>query len=75
MLACAEDGAPVTGVAGQFGVSREMVRKWRSRFLEDRMDGLADTARPGAPRKITDEQAGLVVTRMLNERGAEQGTH
>src|SRR5579872_3917444 len=27
VLACAEDGASVTGVAGQFGVSREMVRK------------------------------------------------
>ena len=75
VLACAEDGASVTGVAGQFGVSREMVRKWRSRFLQDRMDGLADAPRPGAPRKITDEQVELVVTRTLNERGPGQDTH
>jgi transposase len=75
VLACAEEGASVTGVAGQFGVSREMVRKWRSRFLQDRMDGLADGPRPGAPRKITDEQVELVVTRTLNERGPGQDTH
>jgi transposase len=75
VLACAEEGASVTGVAGQFGVSREMVRKWRSRFLQDRMDGQADGPRPGAPRKITDEQVELVVTRTLNERGPGQDTH
>jgi transposase len=75
VLACAEEGASVTGVAGRFGVSREMVRKWRSRFAEDRLDGLADAPRPGAPRKITDEQVEVVITRTLNERGPGQDTH
>jgi transposase len=32
------------------------VGKWRKRFLEHRVDGLLDEARPGAPRKIQDEQ-------------------
>jgi hypothetical protein len=34
VLACAELGgtAPLTAVASQLGVSREMVRKWRVRF-------------------------------------------
>src|SRR5271154_624073 len=75
VLACAQEGASVTGVAGQFGVSREMVRKWRTRFLEKRMDGLADAPRPGQPRKITDEQVEVVITRTLNERGPGQDTH
>jgi hypothetical protein len=70
VLACAEESgvAPLTGVAAGTGVSQEMVRKWRVRFLEGRVDGLADAPRPGAPRKITGEQAGVVVTRLLKER-------
>jgi transposase len=77
VLACAERGgtAPLTAVASQLGVSREMVRKWRVRFAEDRMDGLADAARPGTPRKITDEQVEVVVTRVLTEKGRGQDTH
>jgi transposase len=77
VLACAEESgiAPLTAVAGQLGVSREMVRKWRVRFAEDRLDGLADAPRPGAPRKITDEQVEVVVTRVLTEKGRGQDTH
>jgi transposase len=77
VLACAEGGgtAPLTAVASRLGVSREMVRKWRVRFAEERLDGLADAARPGAPRTITDEQVEVVVTRVLTEKGRGQDTH
>jgi transposase len=75
VLACAGDGASVTAVAGQFGVSREMVRKWRSRFAESRLDGLADAPRPGAPRKITDEQVEVVITTTLTQKGRGKDTH
>jgi transposase len=51
------------------------VRKWRSRFLAARLEGLSDEPRPGAPRKITDEQIELVITKTLEERGAGQDTH
>jgi transposase len=33
-----------------------MVGKWRARFLKERLEGLYDEQRPGAPRKISDEQ-------------------
>jgi transposase len=77
VLACADDGgvAPLTAVAESTGVSRESVRKWRVRFMKDRMKGLTDAPRPGAPRKITDEQVEVVVTRVLTEKGPGQDTH
>jgi len=52
---------PLTAVAARLDVSREMVRKWRVRFAEDRLEGLTDAPRPGAPRKITDEQVAAQV--------------
>jgi transposase len=56
-------------------VSREMVRTWRSRFQEARLGGLTDVPRAGAPRKITDEQVEVLVTRTLTEKGRGQDTH
>ena len=77
VLACAQDGgtAPLTAVGERTGVSRESVRKWRVRFTEGRVGGLADAARPGAPRKITDGQVEVVVTPVLTEKGRGQDTH
>lgn len=39
------------------------------------MDALADAPRPGEPRKITDEQVGVLVTRTLMEKGPGQDSH
>jgi transposase len=74
VLACAE-GTPNTHVAAQLGVSRDMVGKWRSRFLAGRLQGLSDEPRPGAPRKITDEQVETVIIRTLEEAPANGDTH
>ncbi|WP_308343569.1 helix-turn-helix domain-containing protein [Streptomyces sp. MK37H] len=60
VLACAE-GRANAQVALDLGVSRETVRKWRARFLADRLEGLVDRPRSGAPRKITDEQVEALV--------------
>ena len=74
VLACA-DGRSVTAVAAELKVSRDTVRKWRGRFLASRLEGLGDEPRPGAPRKITDEQVELVITKTLEERGPGEDTH
>jgi transposase len=66
VLACAEGGSN-TAVAARLGVNRATVAKWRSRFLRDRLDGLADEPRPGVPRTITDAQVEEVVVRTLEE--------
>jgi len=46
VLACA-NGWNNTAVAARFGVGRDTVRRWRTRFLARRLDGLADEPRPG----------------------------
>jgi DNA-binding MurR/RpiR family transcriptional regulator len=50
------------------------VGKWRSRFLEHRLDGLLDEPRPGAPRKHGDSKIEQLIATTLNERPA-QATH
>jgi transposase len=49
VLACAEPGSGVARVAGQLGSTRMTVRKWRRRFAEEGLAGLADHDRPGRP--------------------------
>jgi hypothetical protein len=66
VLACA-GGRSNIAVAARLGISRTTVRKWRSRFLAARLDGLGDEPRPGVPRAITDAQVEEVVVRTLEE--------
>jgi len=73
VLEC-ETGAYNSDVAARLGVSRPMVGKWRSRFIAHRLDGLTDEPRPGAPRKITDEQVEKVLTDTL-ESTPKNATH
>ncbi|NUQ95374.1 MAG: IS630 family transposase [Streptomyces sp.] len=72
VLACAEgEGkAPVLAVAARLGLNRGTVGRWRRRFLTDRLDGLSDEPRPGAPRRISDAQIEDVVVKTLEERPA-----
>jgi transposase len=56
VLACAEPGSGNAVVSAELGISAETVRKWRARFAEGGLGGLADGARPGRPK------AGLVLT-------------
>ena len=47
---------------------------WRQRFIERRLEGLADEPRPGGPRTITDEQIEQVIVATL-ERQPADATH
>jgi transposase len=64
VLGCAE-GLDNKAVAKKLRCSLGMVGKWRARFLEARLEGLYDEARPGAPRKISDDQVEKVVIQTL----------
>ena len=73
ILACA-DGLPTRVIAKRLHLSPTTVCKWRTRFLADRLDGLTDEPRPGAPRRITDAPVEDVVVRTL-ESTARGSTH
>jgi transposase len=74
VLACAEPGSTNGGVAGALGVSRPTVALWRRRFAERGLGGLLDEPRPGAPRRVTDEQIERAVTTTLEATPAD-ATH
>ena len=73
ILACAE-GRSNIAVAADLEVSGETVGKWRSRFLERRLDGLSDEPRSGRPRAVTDEDVERVITLTL-ESTPKDATH
>lgn len=71
ILACA-DGLDNKAVGRRLHVSQTTVCKWRARFVDQRLAGLYDEPRPGAPRQITDAQVEDVIVRTLETtpRGA-----
>jgi transposase len=70
----AADGLTNTEIAAELGVTRNTAAKWRSRFVEHRLDGLLDEPRPGRPRTISDAQVEEVIVRTL-ETTPRDATH
>jgi transposase len=73
VLRCAE-GVDNKTVARELRITEATVCKWRGRFVRDRLDGLMDEPRPGAPRKIGDDQIERVVVETL-ESAPKNATH
>jgi len=70
----AAEGLTNTEIAERLGVSRNMAMTWRSRFAEQRLDGLLDEPRPGRPRTVTDDKVEEVIVRTL-ETAPKDATH
>ena len=73
VLACGS-GHTNTDVAEDLGVTLQTVGKWRHRFVQDRLDGLFDEPRPGAPRRVTDQKIEELIVRTL-ETMPRNATH
>ena len=70
----AASGRANNDIAAELGCHPATVSKWRKRFAQRRLDGLADDPRPGPPRKITDAVIEDVLVRTLETTPAD-ATH
>ena len=61
------EGLPNRQVARELGVTQQTVGKWRSRFIARGLDGLLDEPRPGAPRRVSDDDVERVIVKTLEE--------
>ena len=73
VLSCAE-GKHNGQVADELKVGRDMVGKWRARFVKQRLQGLLDEPKPGAPRRISDRDVERVIVKTL-ESTPKNATH
>ena len=63
VLACIDSSD--TAVARRLRTTKTTVAKWRSQFVERRLEGLYDEPRVGAPRTISDEQVEAIIVKTL----------
>jgi len=73
ILSCAE-GHTNSQAASILRVTPQTIGKWRSRFLQKRLDGLLDEPRPGTPRKLSDADVERVLVMTL-ESTPKNATH
>lgn len=69
VLDCAAE-MPNQDVASRLRISQQTVSKWRNRFIRQRLDGLLDAPRPGAPRTIDDARIDGVIAMTLEQKPA-----
>ena len=67
VLLAAEDLTDVA-IAKKLRITRDTVGRWRRRFLARRLDGIYDEPRPGAPRKIQDDEVESLVVATLESK-------
>jgi transposase len=73
VLRCA-DGFSNIEVGRELHIGNKAVGKWRARFIAKGPAGLLDEPRPGAPRRVADEQVEQVLVKTLESTPAD-ATH
>lgn len=68
------DGYSNTAIAEELQLSRPTVGSWHRRFMQQRVTGLYDELRTGAPRSIEDEAIASLVRKTLRKK-PKDGTH
>lgn len=74
IILLSSQGLSNTNIADRLRLSMPTITKWRKRFLAQRLMGLYDEAKSGAPRSIQDEQIVELVQTTLQTK-PEEGTH
>ncbi len=73
ILMSAQNVSP-TDIAQKLDISRAVIYKWRTRFLNEGVAGLLDRPRPGQPRKLSDDKVKEVLW-LTTERIPKEATH
>ena len=74
IVLAAADGQANSEIGATLGCHPATAGKWRRRFVAQRLDGLSDEPRPGAPRTISDEQVEAVIVKSLERNRATRPT-
>jgi putative transposase len=64
----AAEGEPNSAIAKRLKLNPTTVRKWRERFVTQRIQGLHDELRPGRPRSLEDEAVAELINRALHTK-------
>lgn len=70
IVLAADRGLTNKQVAAELGIHHVTAGKWRERFVHQRLDGLLDEPRPGAPRRIGDDLVERVLSLTLESKPA-----
>lgn len=68
LILASASGLTNLAVAAKFRCGDSTVRRWRKRFVADRVAGLYDEPRPGAARKISDDEVERIVVKTLETK-------
>lgn len=68
------DGLSNTAIADKLDIHVSSARKWRTRFVADRLEGLLDEPRPGRPRVVGDDRIEALIVATLETAPAD-ATH
>ena len=68
IVLAAANGLTNREIAAKLDVCPQTAGVWRTRFARDRMDGLYDELRPGAPRQIGDDEIAATIRKTLETR-------
>lgn len=64
----AANGLTNKEIAAKLDIGAHTAGVWRKRFARDRLDGLYDEPRPGAPRQIGDDEIAVTIRKTLETR-------
>ncbi len=67
IILAAAEGEPTTAIAERMGVRAATVSKWRTRFAEERTQGLLDAPRSGTPPTYGPETEDAILAKLDQE--------
>jgi len=68
IVLAAASGSATEDIAEKLGVHPDTVSKWRCRFVRERLEGICDAPRSGAPRRVSDETIAEIIHRTVNTK-------